>query len=90
MSKKWQPKLIRYYLEYSDYWPHFYFSTDNISADLFISLLDVFQIKIGSQHRFSNWTRQNLNIINQMSVVMDYAQLVSARFNRYSQNLETI
>ena len=43
-----------YCLEYSDYWPHLYCDTHNVSADMFFSLLQEFYVAIGSPHRIFN------------------------------------
>ena len=42
-----------YYFEYSDYRPHLYCHTHNISADMFFSLLQVFCVELASPHRIS-------------------------------------
>ena len=44
-----------YHLEYSDYWPHLYCYTHNVLADISFSLLQVFHVKLRSQHKTLNW-----------------------------------
>ena len=76
-------KLLCYYLEYSDYWPHLYCYTHNISTDMFLGLLQAFHVELGSHTESQTgpfiWTT-GVNCSNSLN--HDRAEVLS--YSKYS------
>ena len=71
-----------YHLKYSDYWLHLYYHTQNVSADMFFSILLVFHVELGSLHRIFNRTLYlNPRVDCSNSVYCDWVQVLSYNKN---------